>query len=201
MGALVVNVLVLPSTGRYLRIWSYLLEQYLKEKFFLFSGFPLNLRIIQVFLTVLTRNYLSAFCCILKNTGFYVINIYTLIFNEYGNIRFVACVAYSLVPSICDIDRMKSVRFRDFFGPQFFVFGLNTKIYRISLRIQSKCGKIQTKRNYEFGHFSHSDTVQAIYSHSQSKWGKTLTRQNFSPLNILPTDDWSVHALLRRCKR
>ena len=40
-----------------------------------------------------------------------------------------------------------------FSGPYFPAFELNTERYKISPRIQSKCGKIQTRK---FGHLSHS---------------------------------------------
>ena len=41
-------------------------------------------------------------------------------------------------------------------GRYFPAFGLNTERYEVSLRIQSKCGKIRTRNNYVFGHFSRS---------------------------------------------
>ena len=44
-------------------------------------------------------------------------------------------------------------------GPYFPAFGLNTKRYKVSLRIQSKCGKIRTRNNSVFGHFSCSATI------------------------------------------
>ena len=37
-----------------------------------------------------------------------------------------------------------------------FLFGLNTDIYGVNLRIKSKYRKIRTKNNYVFGHFSRS---------------------------------------------
>ena len=43
-----------------------------------------------------------------------------------------------------------------FSGPYFPVFGLNTKRCSVSLRIQSECAKIWTKKNFVFGHFSRS---------------------------------------------
>ena len=43
-----------------------------------------------------------------------------------------------------------------FSGPYFPAFGLNTERYEISLRIQSECGKIQTRKNSVFGHISYS---------------------------------------------
>ena len=41
-----------------------------------------------------------------------------------------------------------------FSGPQFPVFGLNTDIYFVNIRIQSEFGKIRTRENSVFGHFS-----------------------------------------------
>ena len=50
-----------------------------------------------------------------------------------------------------------------FSGPYFPAFGLNTERYGVSLRIQSECGKIRTRKNYVFGHFSRSVSLN-IYS-------------------------------------
>ena len=41
-------------------------------------------------------------------------------------------------------------------GPYFPVFGLNTEIYSVNLRIQSEHRKIRTRNNSLFGQFSHS---------------------------------------------
>ena len=41
---------------------------------------------------------------------------------------------------------VKSVQIRSFSGPYFPVLELNTEIYTVNLRIQSKCGKIQTRK-------------------------------------------------------
>ena len=54
---------------------------------------------------------------------------------------------------------MKSVRIRSYYGPYFLTFGLHTERYGVSLRIQSECGKIRTRKNSVFGHFSHSDWI------------------------------------------
>ena len=43
-----------------------------------------------------------------------------------------------------------------FSGPYFLVFGVNTEIYGVNLRIQSEYRKIRTRENSVFGHFSHS---------------------------------------------
>ena len=45
-----------------------------------------------------------------------------------------------------------------FSGPYFPAFVLNTERYFVSLRIQSECGKIWTRKNSIFGHFSRSDS-------------------------------------------
>ena len=44
-------------------------------------------------------------------------------------------------------------------GPYFTVFGVNTEIYSINLRIQSKYGKIRTRKNSVYGHFLRSAKV------------------------------------------
>ena len=41
---------------------------------------------------------------------------------------------------------LKSVRIQSFSGPYVPAFGLNTKIYRVNLCIQSKCGKIPIRK-------------------------------------------------------
>ena len=61
------------------------------------------------------------------------INIKFLIFNIKLNIDI------SLLP-------VKSVKIRSFSGPCFPVFGLNTKIYAINLRIQSEWRKKWTRK-------------------------------------------------------
>ena len=40
---------------------------------------------------------------------------------------------------------VKSVRIQSYSGPYFPAFGLNTKRYSVSIRIQIECGKIQTR--------------------------------------------------------
>ena len=64
-------------------------------------------------------------------------------------------MSYIRRPTNC----VKSVQIRskNFSGPCFPAFRLNTERYGVSLPIQSECGKIQTRKNSLFGHFSHSD--------------------------------------------
>ena len=58
---------------------------------------------------------------------------------------------------------VKSVQNGVYSGPYFPAFGLNTKIYAVNLRIQSKCGKIRTRKNSVFGHFSRSEMIRKIH--------------------------------------
>ena len=48
----------------------------------------------------------------------------------------------------------KASKYGIFSGPYFPVFGLNTEIYEVNLRIQSEYRKLRTRRNSVFGHFS-----------------------------------------------
>ena len=51
-----------------------------------------------------------------------------------------------------DFHCVKSGRIGSFSGPYFPAFGLNTERYGVSLRIQSKFGKIRTRKKSEYGH-------------------------------------------------
>ena len=51
-----------------------------------------------------------------------------------------------------------SVRIWSFSGPYFPAFGLNTERYSVSLRIQSECGKIKTKK------YPNTDAAHAVIS-------------------------------------
>ena len=71
-----------------------------------------------------------------------------VLFNRLNNIiKHLLCTA------------SKVSKYGAFSGPYFPVFGLNAEIYFVNLRIQSDCGKITTRRNSVFGHFSHSDSI------------------------------------------
>ena len=59
--------------------------------------------------------------------------------------------------------------YRVFSDPYFPAFGMNTGIYRVNLRIQSKYGKIRTRKNSVFGHFSRSVTSKRV-GHDLSKY-------------------------------
>ena len=58
----------------------------------------------------------------------------------------------------CSKDCVKSVRIRSFSGQYFPVFGLHTERYSVSVRIQSQCRKIQTRKT------PNTDTFNAVTS-------------------------------------
>ena len=58
-------------------------------------------------------------------------------------------------------------------GPYFPVFGQNTKIYIVNLRIQSEYGEIRTRKNSAFGHFKTCHTVQNVCQTS-IRWRNSL---------------------------
>ena len=71
---------------------------------------------------------------------------------------------------------MKSVKYTVISGPYFPVFGLNTEIYGVNIRIQSKYRKIRTiNNNFVFGPFSRSAAMRrtSIFP-DKSQWALTL---------------------------
>ena len=66
---------------------------------------------------------------------------------------------------------IKSVRIRSFSGLHFPTFGLNTGRYSISLRIQSKCGKMRTRKTPNMDSF-HEPHCILRYDY----WFKTLKK-------------------------
>ena len=57
---------------------------------------------------------------------------------------------------ISDCTAWKLSKYGVFSGPYFLAFVINMEKYFVSLRIQPECGKIRTRKNSVFGHFSHS---------------------------------------------
>ena len=52
----------------------------------------------------------------------------------------------TFVRKVPEIQCVKSIRIRNFSGPNFPAFGLNTERYGLSFRIQQECGKISTRK-------------------------------------------------------
>ena len=74
---------------------------------------------------------------------------------------------------------VKIVRIRNFSGPYFPPFGLNTKRYSVSLRIQSECGKIRTRKT------PNMDTFHAVVALIFKKIDP-IDKVNYSLISILP---------------
>ena len=54
-----------------------------------------------------------------------------------------------------------------FSGPHFPVFGLNTEIYYLNLRIQSEYRKIRSRKYSIFRHFSRSEDEDGVKSYNE----------------------------------
>ena len=67
---------------------------------------------------------------------------------------------------------------RAFSGPYCPGFGLNMERYSVSLSIQSKCGKIWTRTNLVFGHFSHNETLSKEIMEKSKLRNKYLKSRN-----------------------
>ena len=84
------------------------------------------------------KRFSCKFCETFQNTFFgalsasctYMIVIY-VVQNDTKNTNNIYCV--------------KSVRIQSYSGLDFPTFGLNTERYRVSLRLQSECGKMRTR--------------------------------------------------------
>ena len=81
---------------------------------------------------------------------------------------------FSTFSKVIPYTAWKVSKYGVFSGPYFPIFRLNTERCGLSLRIQSECGKIRTRKNSVFGHFSRSDSnpTYIIYSNlfQNFKW-------------------------------
>ena len=69
---------------------------------------------------------------------------------------------------------VKSVHIRSYSGPHFPVFELNTQRYKVALRIQSECGKMQTRIT------PNMNTFHAVFSPMKVLAFSRLLRLNIS---------------------
>ena len=74
---------------------------------------------------------------------------------------------------------VKNARIRSYYGPHFPAFGLNMERYSVSLRIQSECGKIQTRIT------PNADTFYAMSFNLD--WAKPAQEVIFSTLIVRAT--------------
>ena len=77
---------------------------------------------------------------------------------------------------------VKSVRNRNFSGPYFPAFGLNTERYSVSLRIQSKYGETLAKK------ISNTDTFHAVTFFSQFIEKVCYLNLHYFPSQLLQTE-------------
>ena len=73
--------------------------------------------------------------------------VYYLNSNRLLSFYFIILLVYA----VCKVSK-----YGVFSGPYFPVFGLNTEIYGVNLRMQSEYRKIRIRKNSVFGHFSRS---------------------------------------------
>ena len=87
---------------------------------------------------------------------------------------FQICIS---VPLKKTLHCLKRVRIRSYYDQYFPAFGLNTERYGVSLRIQSKCGKIRTRVS------PNTDTFYTALN-SKVRFAAQLKRVFFTTLNI-----------------
>ena len=82
---------------------------------------------------------------------------------------------------------MKSVHIRSFSSPYFTAFGLITERYGASLRIQSECRKIRTRKTPNTDNFHGAHIKQII----QISWSET---------KVIPQLEWSLYIIKKEIK-
>ena len=132
-------------------------------------------------------------------------NIYNIIYNNILHIIILIYISYAARKSLiqpffkklvtrkqsrsprhfyregCSVlHYVKSVRIDSYSGPYFPAFGLNTERYAVSLRIQSECGKIQTRI------IPNTDTFYALlYTNCEQGFVTTVKLENRLLLLVL----------------
>ena len=103
---------------------------------------------IDLVFSLLTLNRFHTFFAIYIHIHTYIyIYIYIyILYNILYSIFYVVMYVYIYI--IC--------------GPYFPVFGLNTEIYSVNLRIQPEYRKIRTRKNSVFGHFLRSEHIEGF---------------------------------------
>ena len=115
-----------------------------KRPFCLHASYSNDTSILKIIYKILTYKYLERFPHVWEKFVFIVLLQYS-------------CWAWITFLSYLNTERKVS-KYGVISGPYFPAFGLNTEGYFVSLHIQSKCGKIRTRNNSVFGHFSRSES-------------------------------------------
>ena len=79
---------------------------------------------------------------------------------DWQGILFTKFTVHIIKPSLCE----KCPNTEFFSGPYFPRFGQHTERYSVSLRFQFECGKILTRKNSIFGHFSRNVSTKIFKS-------------------------------------
>ena len=116
-------------------------------------------QLISAITFTIKRRYL-----ILKNVVFQIDSIIIHLLMLLRNIKTIIHPSrqqYNLILIVWDsmtflkfYTAWKVSKYGVFSGPYFPVFGMNTEIYGVDLRIQSEYRKIRARKNFVFGHFS-----------------------------------------------
>ena len=102
-------------------------------------------------------------------------------------------------PLICRANHIevKSICIRSFSGPYFLAFGLNAGRYSVSLRIQSKCGKMRTTKA------ANTDTSYSVPSFLTSWVDRLLMKQHLYKVyytgNQVYLYFWGIKLTLKHC--
>ena len=87
------------------------------------------------------------------------LRIWSLLLKKSLMENFTFCAVQRNRLRLSSVEFLLCAKYGVLSGPYFPVFGVNTEIYSINLRIQSKYGKIRTRKNSVYGHFLRSAKV------------------------------------------
>ena len=95
-------------------------------------------------------------------------NLDLKIWKIYAKRSRIVWLWYIFWCTVHDLHCVKSSRIRNFSGPYFPAFVLHTERYGVSLRIQSECGKIRTRKTLNIDTFravlnSATDILLAVF--------------------------------------
>ena len=78
----------------------------------------------------------------------------------------------SIIMILKTLTAWKVSKYGVFSSPYFPEFGLNTERHGVSLRIQSECGKIRTRKNSVFEQFMHQFNFTPNSTQSKNNWNE-----------------------------
>ena len=131
----------------------------------------------------------------LINTTRFLVFFGASIFFKVFSLKF-ECVLQSFL----NTDTVWNVsKYGVFSGLYLPAFTLNTEKWEVSLRIQSECGKIRTRKNFVFGHFSRSVRYHALRSSDQDVFCKNVAPWNFVKLLVKYLYVGPFHNKVARC--